>query len=215
MGQEGPLGGNMKKYLAILMMAVVLTFGCVTTSQHALPDNVKITRASPIGVQIMVNIIDYKTYTQMFDALNYAKKEGIENVRIHLLSPGGSVHVMFAVYDLLMEFKAKGLSIETHGYGVVGSAAVPVFLAGDVRTLNDHGYIMIHPHSGIAHPMLQGNVNSTFSEWTERYAQILVDRTNMTKKEALGFLTGNYKVKAEWVNAERALKYGLITKIRQ
>ena len=206
----------MKKYLAVLMMVIALTFGCVTTSQHAaLPENVKITHASPIGVQIMVNIIDYKTYTQMFDALNYAKKEGIKIVRIHLLSPGGAVHVMWAMYDLINEFKSKGLIIECHGYGVVGSAAVPVFLAGDVRTLNKNGYIMIHPHTGVVNPMFQGNVNSTFSEWTERYAQILVDRSNMTKKEALGFLTGNFRVKAEWINAERALKYGLITKIRK
>lgn len=206
----------MKKYLAILMMAVVLTFGCATTNQHTiLPDNVRITHASPIGVQIMVNIIDYETYVQMFDVLSYAKKEGINIVRIHLLSPGGAVHVMWAMYDLLNEFKAKGLTIECHGYGVVGSAAVPVFVAGDVRTLNKNGYIMIHPHSGVNNPMYQGNVNETFSEWTKRYAQILVDRTNMTKEEAMGFLTGNFRVKAEWINAERALKYGIITEIRK
>ncbi len=204
----------MKRFLAILMMVVVLTFGCVTANQYSLPDNVRITHASPIGVQIMINIIDYKTYVQMFDALNYAKKEGIDIVRIHLLSPGGAVHIMFAMYDMLNEFKAKGLIIETHGYGVVGSAAVPVFLAGDVRTLNKNGYIMIHPHSGVINPIYQGNVNETFKEWTNRYCQILVDRSNMTHEEAMGYLTGNFRIKAEWIDSERALKYGLITEIR-
>ena len=210
-------GNNMKKCLAVLMIGVFLLFGCVTTNttQNTLPDNVRVVHNSPIGVQIMVNVIDYKTYVEIFDALNYAKKEGIDIVRIHLLSPGGAVHVMFAVYDLLMEFKAKGLIIETHGYGVVGSAAVPIFLAGDIRTLNNHGYIMIHPHSGVKNPMLQGNVNKTFDEWTNRYAQILVDRTKITKEEALGFLNGNFRIKAEWINANRALKYGLITEIRK
>ena len=207
----------MKKCLAILMMVIALSFGCVTTNKHAiqqLPENVRIVHNSPIGVQIMVNIIDYKTYVQIFDALALAEKEGIGIVRIHLLSPGGAVHVMFAMYDLLMEYKTKGLIIETHGYGVVGSAAVPVFLAGDVRTLNKNGYIMLHPHSGTPNPGFKGNVNETFSEWTDRYAQILADRTKITKEDAVKYLTGNFRFKAEWVNAERALKYGLITKIR-
>ena len=155
-----------------------------------------------------------QTYTEIFDALHYAKKEGIGIVRIHLLSPGGAVHVMFAMYDLLMEFKAKGLIIECHGYGVVGSAAVPVFLAGDVCTLNKNGYIMIHPHSGKKNSMFQGNVNEVFDEWTDRYAKILVKHTNITKEEALNFLTGNYRIKGEWINASRALALGLITKIR-
>lgn len=121
---------------------------------------------------------------------------------------------MFAIYDLIMEAKAKGLIVNTHGHGIVGSAAVPIFLAGDVRTLNKNGYIMLHPHSGTVNPFFKGNINETFKEWTELYAKILVDRTKMKHEDAIKYLTGNAKNQAEYINSKRALEFGLITEIR-
>lgn len=203
----------MKKYLVILMMAVALTFGCATAPMQ-LSKNVQVVQYSPISVQIIINKVDYDLFEQTFNALNYAVKEGIDTVNIYVISPGGGVVEMFAIYDMLMEFKAKGLKINTHGYGIVGSAAVPIFLVGDVRTLNTMGYFMLHPHSGEVNPFYKGNINETLQEWTELYAKILVDRTKMKYEDAIKYLTGNPEIQAEYINSKRALELGLITSIR-
>lgn len=70
------LGGNrMKKYLAILMMAVALTFGCVTTQ-------------SSYSV-IMTEKIEFSTFKQIHDVLDYAVKNDIKIVDIDIFSRWG------------------------------------------------------------------------------------------------------------------------------
>lgn len=60
---------------------------------------------------------------------------------VHVNSDGGEVDAAFAIYDAL---RACPRPIHTMGWGVVASAALLVYLAGDARLVHRHTRMMAH-----------------------------------------------------------------------
>ena len=204
-----------KLFIATLLIGVMLAFaGCNYKTETQLPECVEMSYINSTIKITAINEINMKFFWDLYDTIEYALKNNVKTLELNFLSPGGIIPCMFASYDLLMEAKKEGLEIITHGYGLVASAAVVVYLTGDIRTLDENGYIMIHPHTGSINPFLQGNINKTYIEWTNKYADILVTRTKITLSEAIEMLTGDVKYKANYFNSVESLNAGLITHIR-
>jgi len=63
-------------------------------------------------------------------------------ITVRIFSPGGDAFAGLAIHDAL-----KGLAcpVHTEGYGIVASAAVIIFCAGERRTLGDNAMVLVHP----------------------------------------------------------------------
>jgi ATP-dependent protease ClpP protease subunit len=69
---------------------------------------------------------------------------GIDYVIIMINSPGGAAFQGLALADLIHNFRAKGFEFEMQGSGIIASAAVPVFVAGDHREALSSTIFMLH-----------------------------------------------------------------------
>ena len=132
-----------------------------------------------------------------------------EEITIYINSPGGDVRSGLAVYDYIMQMKSP---VKTVCIGVAASMGAILFLAGEKREMYKHSEVMIHDPS-----MLGGNYEKplelqtrleSLMEMRETLAKIISSRTDLDIKAV-------YKATKTdtYYNAEKALKYGLATKI--
>ncbi|MBM7424971.1 ClpP-like prohead protease/major capsid protein fusion protein [Spongiibacter marinus] len=70
----------------------------------------------------------------------------LDEIALHINSPGGSVFEGTAIYNLLKNHKAK---IETHIDGIAASMGSVIALAGDTVHIAENAYFMIHNPSGV------------------------------------------------------------------
>lgn len=62
--------------------------------------------------------------------------KNIKRLKIILDSPGGDVNVVIKITNSINGLKEKGIQINTHGFKLVGSGALLIFLHGIRRTLD-------------------------------------------------------------------------------
>ena len=156
------------------------------------------------------------TYTDIRENLLYIQTMGIKDVHLTMCNNGGSVIEMWAIYDIL--YKAtlfNSINLTTHAQGMIASAAVPIYLLGQKRTIGYNGFIMIHAHSGILVPYNAPTENDMLEQWTIHMIDIITNRTSMSRAKSLLHLTTglDQKQDALYINAETALDYGFATKI--
>jgi ATP-dependent protease ClpP protease subunit len=70
--------------------------------------------------------------------------EGAEELTILFASDGGSTHDGISLYAYLL---AQPLKINMHAIGIVGSIAIPVFLASEHRHASKHARFHFHEYS--------------------------------------------------------------------
>lgn len=71
----------------------------------------------------------------------------VEEIHLHINSPGGSVFEGVTIYNLLVAHKAR---VIVHIDGIAASIASVIALAGDVVNIAENGMVMIHNPSVIA-----------------------------------------------------------------
>lgn len=81
---------------------------------------------------------------QLLDVIEAAETIEGNDVTVEVNSPGGFVDVGDGIYNYLISLKAKGKKITTVQKGLVGSIATKIFLAGDVRLVDDRYEFFIH-----------------------------------------------------------------------
>lgn len=82
---------------------------------------------------------------QYIQYLNKTESDDMTPITLHIMSPGGHLHVMFALYDII---KASKIPVITINEGICHSAAFVIFLAGDVRKMNPNAVFCAHEGSG-------------------------------------------------------------------
>jgi ATP-dependent protease ClpP protease subunit len=208
------------KIIAAVALFALTSLGCVEQYDNArVDDRSGISMPSVMNVMdgevfIMLDFIDQFTFNAMRDASFFIKQAGLKKVRILMCNPGGSVFHMWAIYDLVTEWKKSGVEVNTSTTGLVASAAVPIFLLGENRTITENGWVMIHPHSGDESSYNHQTVNAMFREWTEKYAKVLAGRTKILLADAMDMLTGDHQNDTWFFNASEALKLGIATEIK-
>jgi len=143
------------------------------------------------------------------------EEEEYEKPVVHLILStfGGSVHDMFSIYDCMQKLK-QYCDISVVGLGKVQSAGVALLCAGTkgLRLLGPHCRLMLHP------VMFQsfGTVDDVSIEHKETkvmsdlYEKILVENTNMTKRQARKYIK---KDKNYYFDSEKAIEFGIADRL--
>jgi len=98
-------------------------------------------------LKLMKAYNNWRVRTSRYCQLLPTSPENLDKLRtvvVVLNSPGGFLNTGFAIYDLLMSLKEKGMKIITCGIGTVGSAATVIYMAGEKRYISESCVFNIH-----------------------------------------------------------------------
>lgn len=215
----------MKRFFVMVALAALLGFGSTGCLKEGLMKvngtnvvNVKAPEELRVIDGIVYMELDYVDAYRLDDmeaAMYWMVVNGYDQMVLTMCNPGGSIFHMWAILDLLQQGKDAGLKLDTYATGLIASAAVPIFLMGENRTISKNSYVMIHPHSGYISPNNPETVNKMFKQWNERYAKIIADRTKMSYDEAMMHLTtGNQQTYAFFMDAVMAKLKGFVHEIK-
>jgi ATP-dependent Clp protease, protease subunit len=140
----------------------------------------------------------------------------VDNIFLHLNSPGGVVWDGIAIYNLLKQNSARvNVSIE----GLAASIASVVAMAGDEVTMAENAMMMIHNPWGItignagdhraAADMLDKIGDSIILAYLDKQKKTMPDEEmDPQKKKMAGLMDAE-----TWMSAQEAMDHGLIDKI--
>jgi len=137
-------------------------------------------------------------------------KDHVATVLIN--SPGGSVYDGFGIIDLMECSKVK---IQTVAIGCVASMASLIFVCGTpgLRVMSRNAYIMTHQFSeyleGKYHDLVAARTHE--DELHARFVSFYKKHSTMTEQQINEILL---KSSDTYINAEKALEYGLCDKIQ-
>lgn len=156
--------------------------------------------------------VNRKTATDVIKQLMYLERaEEGEPITMYINSPGGEVVSGLAVYDYIKVMKSP---VNTVCIGSAASMGAILFLAGEERSMLKNSEIMIHDPSfsagniGGKKPLEIREKLEQLMEVRENLAEIIAERTGMTKKQVYQKTEKDY-----YLNASDSLKYGIATKI--
>ena len=134
---------------------------------------------------------------------------GDEPIRIFIDSPGGDADAGFAIFDMIRFVKPE---VWTVGMGLVASAGAIIQLASprDRRIGLPNSHYLIHqPLSGIRGVATDIEIHAReLEKLREKINQLISDETGLPYEQVEKDTDRDY-----WMNAEEAVKYGLINRI--
>ncbi len=137
----------------------------------------------------------------------------IRDVTLFINSSGGDAFSGLALADQIERAKRRGFHITAHASGIIASAAVPVFAAGDVRLAAPGTIFMVHETSLWKWPGRETasdirSQNELMELLRERYIGKLAaySKLDNAKWEELEY-------KTTWFSAETAMDWGLVDRI--
>jgi ATP-dependent Clp protease protease subunit len=142
--------------------------------------------------------------------LLFLESEDVEkDIYMYINSPGGMISSMYAIYDTMQYIKPE---IVTIGYGTVASAGSFILAAGTKgkRFALPNTDIMIHELAGGHSGKFQEMRNSYLhvEKLYDKMANHYVTMTGQPLKKVKEDMSRDF-----WMNAEEAVKYGLIDKV--
>ena len=182
----------MKKFLVLLAMSAFLFGGCnfgapyfhSNNKLYEITDTLTISN-SVADIQLDSQILMWPDMAKLKKDIRYAIARNVKEMRININCPGGAVFAMLDIMDQLQKVKNMGIKLSTHAEGVVASAAVPIYLMGEKRTMSERAWIMIHAHSGRSTPYNADSENKMVEEFTYRMAMSIFLNTNMTWQQIM------------------------------
>lgn len=159
----------------------------------------------------LINDIEEDTVNSVVKSLRYLSSlSDTAPIKLHVCSPGGDVGEMFHLYDVMRRIKNP---IETYGYGVVASAAVPILAAGDKRFASASLKVMIHQASQWQPDSFMNEQVSAALAGQDFQKEMFKILERHTKKTA-SFLEKVAVDKGQvWISAEKALEWGVVDEI--
>jgi ATP-dependent protease ClpP protease subunit len=221
----------MKKLLPVLL-AIFIIGGCSfsVNFKRPIPSAIETVFAPDVyfeGTQATVNI-SYLSGMKFKEVMRQVKNRGITHIHLDIYSGGGGLFDMNIYLAEIFRFKREGGTVTSHAAGLIGSAAVPIYLSGDYRTMDHNAWVMLHPHS------LHGKALKDFI-WTEveednptdetlfrkaggylthDYAKYVSDRTNLTYEEALKYVTTTNSEQGQyWFSAYESFEMGFANEL--
>jgi ATP-dependent Clp protease protease subunit len=134
---------------------------------------------------------------------------GDDPIRVFIDSPGGDADAGYAIFDMIRFVKPP---VWTIGMGLVASAAAIIQLASPreqrVGLANSH-YLIHQPLSGIRGVATDIEIHAReLEKLREKINRLIADETGMDFSQVEKDTDRDY-----WMNAEEAVKYGLISRI--
>jgi len=134
---------------------------------------------------------------------------GDDPIRIFIDSPGGDADAGYAIFDMIRFVKPP---VWTIGMGLVASAAAIIQLAspGERRVGLPNSHYLIHqPLSGIRGVATDIEIHAReLEKLREKINQLIAEETGVSVDQVEKDTDRDY-----WMNAEEAVKYGLISRI--
>lgn len=144
--------------------------------------------------------------TQYIQRLNRTEADDMTPITLHIMSNGGSLSTMFAMYYTIKNSK---IPVHTINEGDCHSAAVLIFLAGHKRSINPGATFVLH--EGSAH--MAGSHRETkaamemYNKDVEKMRSLIAKETDITLEE----LTSKFEVEQDWyVDYDLALQKGFV-----
>lgn len=147
------------------------------------------------------------TAKQFKDTLVRAEKDGVNEIKLRINSPGGDVFDGIAMYNDLVDFKGK---VHVEIVGLAASAASLVAMAGDTISMKENAMIMIHNAWTIAIGN-KADMRSTadvLEVIDSSLAKTYVSRTGLSLDEVTAMLDAE-----TWLDADEALEKNFIDTI--
>ena len=156
-----------------------------------------------------IGMIDDYSVNYLVEKIEPHRKD-LESVRINIHSSGGSVAGAIAIYNYL---KSLPFEVKTHNLAEVSSAAVPIYLAGKVRTSEPISKFVIHPiksskTEGLSYYQVEEILQMLDSD-IKSYAEIVNCETNSLN--GLHNVTDCLKGYSITLNRQEALECGIVT----
>ena len=153
--------------------------------------------------------IDKDSADRLIKDLLVLEGEGIDPVTIFINSPGGDVDAGFAIYDMV---RFVSCPVTMVGMGLVASAASLILLAvpAERRVGLPNSSYLIHQ------PLSQMKGNATEIEIHAMQMEKMKGKLNRIISEATGMPLETVTSDTDrdhWLDADEALKYGLISRI--
>ena len=136
--------------------------------------------------------------------------ESDDDVTLYINSPGGVIHGMFAVYDVMQLMTAK---VNTVCVGMAASAAAFILATGTgTRAATPNARIMIHqPLGGARGQAADIQIQAQQMVFLrQRINEILAERTGKPVEQLERDTDRDF-----WLSAADAVEYGLIDEVRQ
>lgn len=132
-----------------------------------------------------------------------------KNITMYIDSPGGDVDAGYAIFDMIRFIKAP---VTLVGMGLIASAATLVLLAVPkerrIGLPNSH-YLIHQPMSGMKGVATEIEIHAQeMAKTREKIDKLIAAETGQDLAQVSKDTDRDY-----WLNAEEALKYGLISKI--
>lgn len=134
------------------------------------------------------------------------------DIEIIFSSPGGSIINGMALFDFLLDLRAKGHKLTTGAAGMAASMAGILLQAGDVRWVGKQSWVLIHRASfGIMGSTYQVEDELEFIKRIEkRIIDIFTKRSNLSSST----IKRKWERKDFWIDADECLKWGIVDEIR-
>ena len=166
-----------------------------------------------------------KSIKACMDRLAYWRRttKDLCDITIVFSSPGGSLFDGLVLFDYIQEMKTEGHHITTGALGMAASMAGILLQAGTTRYMGKEAWMLIHEISSIAWgkssaiedeaaflKRIQSRIVDIFMHGVEQAKTNRTATSPLTRKK----IEEGWKRKDWWVDADQALKYGLIDTIR-
>lgn len=153
--------------------------------------------------------ISLKSFIKFDKQLRLLENLNSDEVLVVINSHGGAVYDGFAFIDRIL---TSNCVINTHALGFVASAALPIFLAGEVRSAGAHTTFMHHPPSySTGHDTVTTHHNelSHTKDLANRINKFIASKT----EKPYSFWSSVGKNNDFYFDSEKALELGVVDEI--
>ena len=153
--------------------------------------------------------ITWETCSFIVKLIQYLnKKESFDEtpIKLHILSPGGELPVMFTLYETI---KNSEIPIHTINEGGCHSAAFIVYLAGHQRSMSSYATFIAHEGSGMMGGSFRENkvAMRQYEKDVMAMKQIIAENTNLTLED----IENQFEKEQDWyICYDDACKFGII-----
>jgi len=162
-----------------------------------------------VVIKFFAPVIDI-TVNTLLNIVDQQLRNGIDEFKILISSPGGSVFHGLSAYNYLKGIPAK---ITTHNFGSVDSIGIVIFCAGDKRISVPQARFLLHSvkanfrNETLEEKQIEERLKSIKID-TENIAKVISENTKKSKEEII-----NEMSERTTLNPQQAKEYGLIDEI--
>jgi ATP-dependent protease ClpP protease subunit len=193
----------MKKLLIAIAMAALIMTSCQFQSLNKSPIA---TEPEAETVQIWGQMVGYSTLS-IHNAVERMLKEGKTELEIFIMSPGGTAYDFTGSVDAIKYAQNEGIHVTTKAFGCVMSAAVPVFVAGDIRIAGPNTQFMVHRINTEGYVLSEDDIEC-ITMLEDLYVKFVASHSSLTEEEV-----GKMMDEVTFFTAKQAERYGMVDEI--